>query len=178
MSIEEVKEEIPKIEEVEEKAIEYRKKTVSLSQETPRKLNEELYGKNSISALETFFNSKKERLKKKNDNKALSYKQFNAFYEEFTEKDTISTKIEDLKEYLEDIFEVLEDNIRQSETIANLTQESAVYLVEGSLLAIRNKITNKSFEELIVDYDQKAISETALEKIKTIYNKIVNLISQ
>jgi hypothetical protein len=179
--VSEVSEEIEETAETndlsEEAVMVYRKKTVSISQETPRLLNDELNGKNSISELETFYKSKKERLKKKNNNKPLSYKQFKAFYEEYAESETITTKNEDLKEFFEDIFDVLEGSISKSETIANLTQESAVYLVEGSLLAIRNKLTNMKFDELVKDYDSKAISKDAFEKIKTVYNKIVNIIA-
>ena len=159
------------------KIVEYRKKTVSISQETPRLLNEELNGKNSISELESFYNSKKQRLKKKNNGKALSYKQFQVFYEEFSEKESISSKNEDLIEFFEDVVSVLEKSIAKTVTISNLTQDSAVYIVEGSLLAIRNKITNMKFEELVKGYDPKAISKDAMEKIKTVYNKIVNIIA-
>ena len=130
-----------------------------------------------MSALESYWLSKKDRLKKKNDNKAMSFKVFEKFFDEYTIKDSITSENEDLKEYLEDTFELLEDNIIKTETIKNLTQQSAVYLVEGSLLAIRNKITDKSFEELIVDYDENAISKDAMSKIKTVYNRIVNLIA-
>lgn len=176
-----VSEEIEETEETnevsEESVIEYRKKTVSISQETPRLLNEELNGKNSISELESFYNSKKQRLKKKNNGKALSYKQFQVFYEEFSEKESISSKNEDLIEFFEDVVSVLEKSIAKTVTISNLTQDSAVYIVEGSLLAIRNKITNMKFEELVKGYDPKAISKDAMEKIKTVYNKIVNIIA-
>ena len=33
------------------------------------------------------------------------------------------------------------------------------------------------FEELVKGYDPKAISKDAMEKIKTVYNKIVNIIA-
>lgn len=186
-----IKEEIEEIEETNEVSEEsiidnedkskelaiYRKKTVSISQETPRLLNEELNGSNAVSELESFYISKKQRLKKKNNGKALSYKQFKAFYEEFVEKETISSKNEDLIEFFEDFGSFMEKSFAKSVTISNLTQDSAVYIVEGSLLAIRNKITNMKFEELVKDYDQKAISKDALGKIKEVYNRIVNIIN-
>lgn len=156
--------------------IKYNKKSVVVSQESPRKLNDEMNGIKAVNPLIKFHDTKKTKLKRWNNNKAISFKQFDIWFREYLENSSITTNNQDLKDYIEDIFELFEETLIQKETIARLTQESASSLVESCILVIRHMITKKDFNDLVLGYNEKAISERSFPKVQENYNKLINLI--
>jgi len=156
--------------------VKYNKKSVVVSQESPRKLTNEMNGIKAINPLIKFHDTKKAKLKRWNNNKAITFKVFNGWFIEYLDHSSISTKNEDLKDYIEDIFELFESNLIKDETIARLTQESASALVESCILLVRHMITDKNFNELVKGYNEKAISERSFPKVQENYNKLLNLI--
>ena len=159
-----------------EEEIKYTKKSVVVSQESPRKLNDEMNGIKAINPLIKFHDTKKVKLKRWNNKKAITFKQFNLWFNEYLDNSSIKTDNEDLKDYIEDIFELFEETLIQKETIARLTQESASSLVESCILIVRHLITKKEFNSLVEGYNEKAISERSFPTVQENYNKLLNLI--
>jgi len=157
--------------------IKYRKKTVSLSQETPIALVNALEGKEDVNPIESRYEKIKDRLKSRNDNKNVTFNKFTEYYMEFIEDNEVTHSNVDLKEYLEDIFDLLSDNIDLKERNDRLSREGVASVVEGSLLAIISKITDKTFEEITKDFPDKAISESSLGKVTNTFNKVTALLN-
>lgn len=155
---------------------EYSKKTCSISQETPLKLEEELKGSKTTTFEELCLNYyEKSKGMLKMVDKSLDEKKFSDLIQEFKDKRSISLENEALESSINESFETYYKTIEKDEKIKILTQNSVSYLVEGSLLAIRHLITKKDFEELTKDYNPKAISDNGLDHIRTYYNEITNL---
>lgn len=162
----------------EELLTKYTKKSITVSQESPLKLNDEMNGIKAIDPLIKFHDNKKTKLKRWNKNKAITFKVFEGWFNEYLDNSSIETlkDNQDLRDYTEDVFELFEQTLIDQETIARLTRESASSLVESCILVVRHLITNKSFNDLVLGYNEKAISKIGFPKVQMNYNKLINLI--
>lgn len=162
----------PKAKSIDLTEEKYNKKTCSISQETPMFLNNELNGENEDDLLTKNYETDKDLLKALNNNKAVSFNQYTKYFEEFIEKDEISSENEQLGKTLESLFSRDEDLIKTKKALAIAKSDSASYLVESALSLVRHIVTDKEFDDLIKDHPNEAFSESAMKSIKPTFNQM------
>jgi len=159
-----------------EQPIKYTKRSNQISRETSVLISNLISNKKAVNPLKDNYSKNKTTAKAFNSNKAINEVKYQALYSEFLETESLELENNNLKMFLIGIFDMLRDNIALTDLNARLSVQSISALVEGCLLAIISKVNKLSFDEIIKDFDTKAISDKSLSSVKGNFNKVLALI--
>ena len=152
--------------ESEDEKPNYRKKTLSVAQETIVTADELVNGvKNTKDPVKESYGTVATLLKSLNGNKNVSLTTFKGYFNQFIESGDVGEENEMINNILNSMFILLKDNIEKDKIIAMNSRESANSLIESLILTIKRKQSDLSIPDIVGEFNEKAISKTNMGKV-------------